>query len=319
MDIVNVVLTKVDAFQRKHSVLGFPVAVVIKFGDDQAGYQAALITYYAFVSLFPLLLVAFSILPLIIGRNPELQQRIIHATLTYFPVVGSDLQRNIHTSHAHGIGLIIGVLFTLYGARGIANVLQDVSNTIWQVPKTKRPGFPLNLLRSLGIIATGGLGLVVTTLVLGFVTGISDGNIFAKALLVALALVLNSCVFFGVSRLATAGAIPSKHLLLGAGISGLFWQLLQMGGSLLVLHQLRGSGALYGTFAVVLGLLFWLYLQAEVYVYALEITVVKHNKLWPRNLIQPPFAEQDKKAYAGYAKNEKRKEEESIKVRFKKK
>lgn len=284
MDRIQKVLQKFDMWQQKHRALAFPLAVFKKFGDDQAGYQAALITYYGFVSLFPLLMVAFSVLPLVAGNNSELQQQVSRAVFDYFPVVGDDLQRNIHTFRAHGPALVIGLLFALYGARGIANVLQDVSNSIWQIPKNKRPGFPFNILRSLGIIAAGGLGLVATTIVLGFVAANSNWGLAGKLLVTAAALVMNTLLFWGIMRLATAPKVPSRALLTGAAVAACFWLVLQVGGTALLVHQLRGASALYGVFAMVLGLLFWLYLQAEAYVYALEINVVKHKKLWPRAL-----------------------------------
>ncbi len=278
------ILHRFDAFQQKRPVLAFPIAVLKKFGDEQAGYQAALIAYYGFVSLFPLLMVAFSVLPLIIGDNTGLQNQVTQAVFDYFPVVGDDLERNIHTLRAHGWALVIGLLFALYGARGIANVLQDVSNSIWQIPKSKRPGFPFNMLRSFGIIFVGGLGLVATTVVLGIVAANSDWGLPGKLVASIAALALNTVLFWGIMRLATAPRISGDALLIGAFVTACFWIFLQIIGTTLLVHQLRNASALYGVFAVVLGLLFWLYLQAEAYVYALQINVVKQKKLWPRAL-----------------------------------
>ncbi|HEX8762969.1 MAG TPA: YhjD/YihY/BrkB family envelope integrity protein [Candidatus Saccharimonadales bacterium] len=284
MNSIQKLLTRVDSFQQRHPVLAFPLAVIKKFGDDQAGYQAALITYYGFLSLFPLFMVALSLLPLVAGNNPELQQSIIGGALDYFPLFGDDLRRNIVAYRAHGAALIVGLLFAFYGARGIANVLQDVSNAIWQVPKNKRPGFPLNLLRSMGIIVVGGTGLVITTVSLGFVAAQTGWGVAGKVLLAVAALVLNTLVFWLIARLATVNRIATRSLLVGAVTAACFWLLLQLAGTTLLIHQLKGASALYGTFAVVLGLLFWLYMQAELYVYALEINVVKSKKLWPRKL-----------------------------------
>jgi membrane protein len=291
MDGIQKKLQRLDAFQQRHALTAFPLAVLKKFGDDQAGYQAALITYYAFVSLFPLLMVAFSLLPLVLGDRPDLSDQVAKAVFDYFPVVGDDLQRNIHTLKAHGWALVIGLLFALYGARGIANVLQDVSNTIWQIPKNKRPGFPFNMLRSLGIIVVGGLGLIATTIILGIVAANSDWGWAGKLVAAAAALALNTVLFWGIARLATSPKVPDKALLVGAVTSACFWLILQVGGTTLLINQLRGSSALYGIFAVVLGLLFWLYLQAEAYVYALEVNVVKQKKLWPTAL----FGKEQKK------------------------
>lgn len=317
MNIIAKIASRVDSFQQKHPVIGFPLAVIMKFGDDQAGYHAALITYYAFLSLFPLLLVGLSVLAMVAANNPDLQHRLVGAALDYFPVIGEDLQKNIRASQSHGFGLVIGLLFALYGARGIANVLQDVSNSIWQIPKTKRPGFPFNLLRSMGIIVVGGIGLVISTAALGFVASSNNWGVAGKVLLIVAAVVLNTGIFWIIARLATAKVIKMRTLFAGALTVAIFWAFLQLIGTTLILHQLKGASALYGTFAVVLGLLFWLYLQAELYVYALEINVVRHKRLWPRRLMQPPLNPQDKEVYKGIAQTEKRKSEEQIDVYFK--
>lgn len=284
MERIKAVVHRFDTFQQKHPVLAFPIAVVLKFNKDQAGNQAALLTYYAFLALFPLMLVLFTLIPIVLQNNPQAQQQVLQAVLDYFPIVGDDLQKNIHGVSANGWGLLAGILFALYGARGAANALQHVSNTLWGIPQKKQPGFPINMARSLGIILVGGIGLVATTGVLGYVTGIWDGGWLSKTIVITLALLLNTGVFLTVSRLAVARRIPTRALLLGATISAGVWQILQMVGSLVVLSQLKTAGALYGIFAIVLGLLFWLYLQAQLYLYAVEVSVVHHKKLWPQTI-----------------------------------
>ena len=80
-----------DAFQRRHPVAGFPIGVIYKFGEDQGPYLAALITYYGFLSLFPLLLLLTSVLGFVLDGHPELQQQILDSTLSQFPVIGDEL------------------------------------------------------------------------------------------------------------------------------------------------------------------------------------------------------------------------------------
>ena len=66
---------------------------IYKFGDDQGNYLAALMTYYGFLSLFPLLLMASSILGFVLQDNPELQEKILDTALSQFPVIGDQLAR----------------------------------------------------------------------------------------------------------------------------------------------------------------------------------------------------------------------------------
>ena len=65
------VVDRVDDFQQRHPVVGFPLAVAYKFFDDQGNYLAAIITYYAFIAIFPLLLIASSVLGLVLQRQPR--------------------------------------------------------------------------------------------------------------------------------------------------------------------------------------------------------------------------------------------------------
>ncbi len=102
-------LDRVDAFQQRHPVIGFPLAVIYKFTDDQGGYLAALITYYAFVSLFPLLLLLSTILGFVLDGNPELQRQVIDSALGQFPVIGDDLARP-GAIGGSTVGIIVGVL-----------------------------------------------------------------------------------------------------------------------------------------------------------------------------------------------------------------
>src|SRR5579875_2273318 len=104
-------LRRFDAFQQKHAWLAFPLAIVKKSSDDQAGNLAALVAYYGFFSLFPLLLVLVTILGIVLRGNPSLQHQIVTSALANFPVIGSDLRTNVHSLSSHSaLSLVIGIL-----------------------------------------------------------------------------------------------------------------------------------------------------------------------------------------------------------------
>ncbi len=128
------VVDAVDAYQRTHRWLGFPLAVIYKFADDQGPYLAALITYYGFLSLFPLLLLLMTILAFVLDGDPHLQAKLIDSALVQFPVIGSQLSDNVHSLKGSGIGLAVGILGTLYGCLGAAGATQDAFNRAWAVP-----------------------------------------------------------------------------------------------------------------------------------------------------------------------------------------
>ena len=91
-------LIRVDRFQQRHTVFGFPYAVVKKFGENQAGNLAAIIGYYAFLSIFPLLLVFTSIVGFVLQGNVKLQHSIEHGVLSQFPIIGQQASHQLQGS-----------------------------------------------------------------------------------------------------------------------------------------------------------------------------------------------------------------------------
>ena len=308
------VVRVVDHAQQQRSWLAFAVAVWKKFGDDQAGNLAALFAYFTFASLFPLLLVFVTVLDIMLKGDPALRQQLLSSAFGQFPVIGQELRRNINALQETGPALVIGLILTFLGARGVANAAQNALNTVWAVPLARRPGFPWNQLRSVGFVLVVGIGLVVTSTLSGLAAGASvlPGPVAAAGAIVV-SLALNVGVFWLGFRLAAASEVAVRELFLGALLSAITWQVLQFLGTWIVGHQLARSSSLYGVFGLVLGLIAWLYLQAQFTLYAVEASVVRARRLWPRSLT-PPLTEEDRKALALYAQSQQRRPEEDINV-----
>lgn len=283
-----------DAFQQRHRWLAFPVAVWRKFSDDRAGNLAALVAYYAFLSTFPLLLVLVTVLGMVLSGSEQLRQDVLNSALSEFPVIGDQLRANVHALGRSGLGLAVGLVFTFFGTRGVASAMQNAMNEVWGVPRRDRPGFPASWLRSFALIAVIGLGVVVTTALSG--VGAWSGHTFlgewGRVLVVAVSFVLNIGLFWLGLRTATAARVSWRDLRVGAFLSALVWQMLQFLGGYVVAHTLRHASALYGTFGVVLGMLAWFQLQAQLTLYAVEADVVRARKLWPRSFTSSPDDDQ---------------------------
>jgi YihY family inner membrane protein len=311
-------IARIDAFQQRHDWLAFPIAVWRKFSDDQAGNLAALVAYYAFLSTFPLLLVLVTVLGMVLAGNPRLQQDVLNSALTEFPVIGQQLRANVHSLGRSGLGLVIGLALTFLGARGVANAMQNAMNTVWEVPRHARPGFPFSWLRSFALMAMIGLGVIVTTALSG--AGSWSGHTFlgawGKVVVLAISLVINIGLFWLGLHVATAAEVTWRQLRLGAILSAIVWQALQYVGGYVVAHSLRHASATYGTFGLVIGLLAWFHLQAQLTLYAVEADVVRARRLWPRSLFPPPLTEQDRAALRSYAKVEQRRPEVHVETRF---
>ena len=306
---------RLDDFQQRHAWLAFPVAVAKKFGEDRGGQLAALVAYFAFFGIFPLLLVLVTVLGLVLKNNPDLQHRIVNSALAQFPIIGDQLKAG--KLNRTGVGLIVGLVGTFIGARGMAAAMQDAANAVWGVPYAHRPKFPMNLLRNLGLLIVVGGGLVGTTVLTGYATSLAGHGLVSRVIGIVVTTVLNVGVFFLSFRLATAKSVESRSLAPGAVLAAIGWQVLQLLGNYLVQRQIAHASAVYGFFAIVIGLLTWLYLAALVTVYALEIDVVRARRLWPRSLIPgPPLTEADHEALVQRARTEQRLEEQKIEVEF---
>src|SRR2546430_1753623 len=119
------VVRRIDEFQQRHRPLAFLFAVVKKFGDDQGGNLAALITYYGFLSLFPLLLVLVTVLGFVLQNNPDLRDDILNSAVAQFPIIGDQIRNNVGSVRGSGLGLAVGILVTFYGGLGVCNAAQD--------------------------------------------------------------------------------------------------------------------------------------------------------------------------------------------------
>jgi len=312
---------RLDRFQQRYPAAGFPLAVGYKYFDDSGGYLAALIAYYAFVSLFPLLLLLATVLGIVLVEHPALQQQVLGSALRQLPVIGEQLG-NPHRLGGGWKGLLVGAVGSLYGSLGVAQALQYAMNTVWRVPRNNRPNPLLARARSLLLLCTAGLAVVGTTILstLGS-TGTGSFGPVLKVLALAASVVLNAAVFVLGFRLATARHLSVREVAPGAVTAAVLWQLLQTFGVLYVSHAVRNASPTNGVFAVVLGLLAFLYLSAVVVVLCAEINVVLVDDLHPRSLLTPftdnvSLTEGDRAAYTGQATAQRSKGFEDVDVSF---
>lgn len=277
---------RLDRFQQRHAVLAFPVAVWRELQKVKAGYLGAILTFFAFISLFPLLLILTTVLGVVLRHYPGVQQRVLNSALVDFPVIGDQLKNNIRGFARSGVGLTISIITTAIGSLGLANAAQYVMNMLWDVPEDRRPGFPMSWLRSFGIIATMGLGVLSTTMLTAIGQWASNHafDMASQIGLLAASFALTGLLFWLGLRMATAPGVRTRDLFLGALIATVFWQGLQYLGGALAAHQLRHSSALYGVFGLVLGLVAWIYLLTRLTLIAVATDVVRARRAWPRSL-----------------------------------
>jgi YihY family inner membrane protein len=315
MKVVDGVVGRVDEWQRRHRVPAFVVGVVKKYGDDRGGHLAALVTYYGFLSLFPLLLVLVTVLGFLLHDNPSLRHDLLDSALADFPIIGQQLRKNVGALDGNGLGLAIGLLGLVWGSLGVAQAAQHAMAQVWNISVPRRPSFLPRLARSLLILGVLAVAIGVTTGLAALAT-LVPSSIVITVVSTGLLVVINVALYWLAFRVLTPKDVAARDLWPGAIVGGVAWTALQALGGWLVARQLRHTSELYGTFGVVLGLLFFLYLASQIMVYAAEVNVVWARHLYPRSLKAPPLTEADERVFADIAETEARSPEETVDVDF---
>ena len=313
---------RLDDFQRRHRVVGLPVAVVYKFFDDQGNYLAAIITYYAFVAIFPLILISTSVLGFVLQGDGPLKQQLLDSALGQFPIVGDQLGRP-EGLQGSGSAVVVGALAALYGVIGLGQASQNAVNAAYAIPRNSRLNPVISRLRSLLFFVLGGLALIT----LGVVSSLANhsevlGSGFAGSLLGDLtSVVLTGLVLTAMMRLALPERPAWRWVLPGGLAVAVMWQLLQRLGGLYVERVVNRVSEMNGVFALVLGLVALLYIAAIMAMLGIQINVVLAKRLYPRALLTPftdnvDLTEADRRVYTDYAKAQRHKGFEQVTVTF---
>src|ERR1041385_278967 len=309
--------TAFDRFQQRHRAIGFPLAVLQKYADDQGGYHAATITYYGFFAIFPLLLVLTTVLGFVLQNDPHLEQRIVDSALGQFPVIGPQLSHG--SLHGNTLALVLGLAAALWAGMGVFLASQNAMNHLWGVPFKRRPD-PLHArARALLLLSLLGGGALATTLLAALPTVGARFGLAWQIGSLRLSTALNIGLFLLGFRLLTAREVSWRQLRGGAIAAGVLYELLQTLGGYYVGHTLKHASNVYGTFGLVIGLLSWIYLSAHITLLAAEANVVATRRLWPRSfslMIEQPPTQADKRALTQRGKVEERRQDETVSVDF---
>jgi uncharacterized BrkB/YihY/UPF0761 family membrane protein len=309
-----------DRLQQRSRAAGFAIAVVYKFVDDQANYLAALITYYAFVSLFPLLLLFTTLLGVVLWNRPEWRADIVDSAISQLPLIGDQLSQPASLSGGT-TGVVIGIAGALYGGLGVGQALQNAMDTVWAVPRFTRRDPIKARIHSLMLLIVLGTAVIATTVLTGLNKNWEGLGFLGTAAVVAASLVLNTGVCVVAFRVTTVRPLTLKQVLPGAMLAAVLWQMLQWFGATYVSHVVASASVTNSVFAIVLGLLAFLYLVSMALMLCAEINVVRVDGLHPRALLTPfvdnvDLTEADRKAYAGQAEAQRAKSFQQVAVSF---
>jgi membrane protein len=308
-------LGSLDRWQRRHTAAAFPVAVVRKFLDDRASNLAALIAYYAFFSLFPLLLALVSALGLALQDNPSLQDDVLDSALARIPVIGAQLRDEIEPLAGSEIALAVGLAGALWAGLGVTVALGRAFDEIWDVPRLEQRGALQSRMRGFLVLLVLGLALVAVTVIAGLAVGGRIGPWAERLGALALALAGSLAVFLAAFALLTARPFRIRELLPGVALAAIGALGLQLAGAWYVERTVSRATETYGTFALVIGLLSWFWLFSHLLLVAAEVNVVLRRRLWPRSLTGELEAA-DRSALQRTAEAMRQDERQEISVRF---
>jgi len=302
--LANRVIAWADALQRRHDTLGFPYAVIKKYGDDDGGREAALITYYGFLSIFPLLLLGVAILSRVLVANPDLRQQLITAIVP--PVLQSTVEHALSTLPSSTGPLIAGLIGLLFAGTGVVFSAYQTVNNVAAVPRRLRPGFASRYVRVFVMLATLALGVLTVGALTVVATALpnSPGAERAVATLGS-ALIIFVVLLLG-AKLLLARPAPVRALWPAAVTGAVAVTLLLSVAPPLLTRFVSSSGAVYGSFATVAGLFAVFYLISQALVYSAEIAAVRSARLWPRALDRNRPTEADVRVQALLARAQER-------------
>ncbi len=286
---VKAPLRRFDDYQQRKPALALPLGVVKKFSEDEGGSMVSLIAYRAFFSLFPLLLLMTTILGYVLAGDEELRKEVVNSTLSQFPIIGNQLKGG--TLSGSGIALAVGIVGSVLAGLGVVLETEQTFNRCWGVPKAGERGFVGSRVRAIGLLVILGGLAVVSTVISGLAAGGADflgagGEVAGLAIATA----LNLVVFGAVFRLLTTDTVETRALIPGVIVATVGWEILQVAGGWYISHEVKNASAVYGTFALVIGLLAWIHLGAMFVVLGAETNVVRTRKLWPRAMLSAPDA-----------------------------
>lgn len=280
-DRAATLVARADAFQRRHRLSAVTVATVHKYVADGSANLAQMIAFGAFFSVFPLLLVFVTTL----GWLPEhTKAAVLGSAAELLPVIDP---RTVGTLGGSWVAFATGAVTALWSGSGVVRGVQNAFNTIWEVPRAERPRLAEQLVRSGAVLATLGVAFVVSTVVSSIVTGTASAvhlGAAGRAGGLATTLALDVVAFVAAFRMLTDRQIRVRDVLPGAVFAGVAFFVLQHTSTFIVGHRLHSVSATYGTFATVIVLLWWFYLQAQVTLLGAQLNVVLARHAWPVHL-----------------------------------
>lgn len=307
-------MERVDRAQKGQKQVSIAVATYKKFSDDKSSNLATMIAFWAFFSIFPLLLVLVTLLSYALPASDKAS--VLGHVANLLPLLDP---KTISGLSGSLWAIVLGGATALWSGFGVVRTVQFAFDSVWEIPYHARPGMLKQVLRSVWILATIGLGLLGTTLLSGFIISAANGvslGVLTKVAGYVLSIVLDIGLFIAAFRILTAREVTVREVLPGAVFAGVVFFILQELSAYIISSHLKNAQSTYGHFATVITILWWFYLQAQLTLLGAQLNVVLAERLYPRSLVNSPQTDADRRALEAYAAERTYQPEEQVETRF---
>jgi membrane protein len=267
--------------RRRRPFVDHVMRMVEHYGTVKGNLQAGAVTYFAFLSFFPVLALGFFVVGLVSAIYPGAEEALSDALESLLPgIFGTDegeLSADTFQQGGSGLVLVVSLLGLLYAGLGWLSAMREALIVMFELPAREQPNFVLGKLRDLLSLVIIGATLVLSVAVAGFVSGFAGaileaiglGEELAPALqLISLALGFgaNVLLFFILFKLLAQPHTPNGALWSGALLGAVGFEILKQ-LSFLLLGSTQDSPA-FQVFGIALILLVWIYYFSRVVMYS---------------------------------------------------
>lgn len=278
--IVDRVKRRLHEVRQDRPAVDHVLAMQEHYGETKAGQQAGAVTYFGFLSVFPVLALAFFVVGWVAKVYPDAQDTLVKAIGQMFPgIIGKgkgQIQLKDIEDAAGTVG-IIGLVGVLYSGLGWLSALRDALITVFELPQREQPSFVMGKLRDLITLAIIGLVLLVAVAFTGIVSGFSNDVLgwlglstqlgwLVQLLSIVLGLLANAVLFFAMFRLLAAPDLPLRAMCAGALLGAVGFEILKQVSGLLI-KSTQGQPA-FQVFGLALILVVWINYFSRVVIYA---------------------------------------------------
>ena len=288
LDAIKCAANKVDLWQMRHKAPSIAVATYLKAREDKLGSQSALFSYYALFAILPIAALAIGVLALVLQNDTALQRTLLQSAFSSFPIVGTDLLKNSKALKLTSTTSTISTVVILYSSLGLSRTaISSIRSSTFNVAIEENPlqSNARRLLWTIDVILGSTLSTYFASIFHGF---------FVVGPLIAL--IVSTLMFIAAIRISIGSRAIRFKYVRASVISSIALSALQISGAQIISHKITQADAIYGFFAIVIGILSWLYLISYVTLTSINLEVVIDQRLFPRAILSANRTEADDRA-----------------------